>query len=219
MNTIQIRGQSLASAESKKSRNLAFGGCASLGITLLGLFLFQSAAHSQEAQKGDNRIKPGFKVGDTIPESNELLDESNLFDKIASFQNDDLTKALGRDIPAKSEFRSLRLKWQKRIALRDADYILCLFDSTAHVEPGDNPRVLILFNLGYRLKTWGQFTCAPFFAFGSILNPISKPETYFVTVNPSGRFGGELWFEKYLISADKITKLGGGCEVTKIPNH
>jgi hypothetical protein len=31
-----------------------------------------------------------------------------------------------------------------------------------------------------------------------------------ITVNPSTRFGGELWFERYDIEPTKITKLGEG---------
>jgi hypothetical protein len=70
-----------------------------LGITFFIILGFLSAAYSQDdPAQHDNRIKPGFKVGDVIPGGDELLDESMLFDKIASFQNGDLSKALGRDV-------------------------------------------------------------------------------------------------------------------------
>ena len=175
------------------------------------LFAFLSLVVQASAQQ-DNRIKPGIKVGDAIPDYVEevLLSEAALRAKIASFQNEDLTRSVAAPFST--------LKWQRRIALRDADYILCLFDSSTHSEPGDNPRALILLTPDYKLKTWGRFTCAPFFAYGSIVSPIHQPNTYFVTINPSGRFGGTLFFEKYLIDASGIRKLGEGYEITKIPD-
>jgi hypothetical protein len=160
----------------------------------------------------DNRIKPGLKVGDTIPDDVKevFLTAPELRAKIATYHNDELTRSV--------DARQSDLKWQRRIALRDADYILCLFDSRIRNEPGDNPRVLILFTPDYQLKTWGRFTCEPAFDYGCIVSPLSQPHTYFVTINPSGRFGGTLWFEKYLIDPTGIRKLGEGNEITKIPD-
>jgi hypothetical protein len=146
-------------------------------------------------------------VGDVIPDDGKLLDESMLLDKIASFQNDELLKALGRNVPGQIY---MRLKWQQRITLQDADYILCRFDSPVRIEPGNNPRALILFNSGYELKTWGRFICEPGFDSGHIINPIGRPETYFETVNVSGRSGGSLSFEKYLITPSEIQRLDRG---------
>ena len=175
------------------------------------LSAFMSLVVQASAQQ-DNRIKPGIKVGDPIPDHVEevLLSEAALRAKIASFQNEDLTRSIAAPNSA--------LKWQHHIALRDADYILCLFDSTITVEPGNNPRVLILLTPDYKLKTWGRFTCAPAFAYGSIVSPLGQPNTWFVTINPAGRFGGTLFFEKYLIDASAIRKLGEGYEITKIPD-
>ena len=104
----------------------------------------------------------------------------------------------------------MRLKWNQRVSLKDADYVLCLFDSDGHAFPGDNPRVLVLFTLRYEVTAWGFFTCEPFFGYGFIFSPLVQPNTYFITVNPSGRFGGAPWFEEYQISPQKIEKLGEG---------
>ena len=93
-----------------------------------------------------------------------------------------------------------------------------MFDSVAHSEPGDNPRVLILLTPDYQLKTWGRFTCAPAFAYGCIVSRLEQPNTYFITINPQSRFGGTLLFEKYLISPSGIRKLGKGGEIARIPD-
>ncbi len=160
------------------------------------------------AQGFDNRLsKPVTSF--QIP----LRDEVELRDVIDHSNDQKLIEAI-RVAP----LGALRLKWNRRIALKDADYILCLFDSPGHIEPGDNPRVLVLFTLDYKIATWGAFTCGPAFDYGAIINPIfSSPNTYFVTVNPSSRSGGHLWFEKYRISPHQIEKLGEGAELTKIP--
>ena len=175
---------------------------ASVSLTLL------LSANGEE----DNRIKHGLKVGDKIPDAVEevFLTELALRSKIASFHNQDLTRAFNA--------RDLMLRWQRRVALKDADYILCLFDSSIRVEPGNNPRVLILLTPDYQLKSWGSFICEPSFASGHIINRLSQQHTYFVTVNSSGRFGGTLSFEKYLISSNGIRKLGEANEITKIPD-
>ncbi len=117
-------------------------------IALASLTIFLRA----DAQE-DNRLKGNLKIGDTIPDDVEevLLTEPALRAKIASFQNDDLTRSI--------DGRAFTLRWQQRIGLQDADYILCLFDSSMHAEPGNNPRVLILLTPDYQLKTWGRFTC------------------------------------------------------------
>ena len=177
-------------------------------LIVLASFLFLLRADAQQ----DNRIKPGYKIGDTLSSDPgvPLLDEPALRTKIATFHDDELTRAL----PA----RFSDLKWQRPIALRDADYILCLFDSSVHCMPGDNPRVLILLTPDYQLKTWGRFTCEPAFAYGCIVNRPVQPNTYFVTINPQSRFGGTLLFEKYLISPTGIRKLGESGEIARIPN-
>lgn len=178
-------------------------------FALIALFTVAFWLPAQAQQ--DNRIKPGLKPGDVIPDDVPEVypTETALREKIANFHVEELTRALNQ--------RSKRLMWERRIALRDADYILCLFDSEGRVEPGDNPRVLLLLTTDYQLKTWGRFICEPAFAYGCVINRLQQPNTYFVTINPSGRFGGELFFEKYLIDPGGIRKLGEGYEVTKIP--
>lgn len=144
-------------------------------------------------------------------------DEVEVLDAIENAQDHKLLKALTRPPHSKTWNSPMRLKWNRKIALKDADYVLCLFDATGRSEPGDNPRVLVLFSPDYKVLTWGVFTCEPKFDYGTIINPIfSSPDTYFVTVNPSGRNGGHLWFEKYRITATLIEKLGEGPEITKI---
>lgn len=178
-------------------------------LILLTLIVSVLSASSQNY----NRLKSAVS---SLPLS--LLDESRIFDTIASQQNKELTKALGREDLSAAPLHSLRLQWQQRIALKGADYILCLFDSAFHMAPGNNPRVLILFTPDYKLKTWGSFACEPAFAFGSLMNRLSDSDTYFITINPQHRFGGVLWFEKYLITPDRIHKIGEGAEITKIPD-
>lgn len=179
--------------------------------TILLCVAFSAFASADE----DNRIKP-LKLGYAIfSDPAPMPDEATLCARISAIKNPDLQKALGMDASG-TPSKFIDLKWQQRIALKDADYILCLFDSEARVQPGDNPRVLVLFTPGYKLKAWAKFTCEPAFAFGTIVNRLNDPRTYFVTVNPATRFGGELYFEKYLIAPGSITKLGEGFEITKI---
>jgi hypothetical protein len=159
-------------------------------------------ALSVRANETDNRHPKPVTV---IPFA--LRDEVELLRAVAASGHKDLLTALDA---AFGKWPSMRLKWNQRISLKDADYVLCLFDSEGHAFPGDNPRVLILFTLRYEVAAWGAFTCEPFFGFGSILSPLEQPNTYFITVNPSGRFGGALWFEEYLISPLKIEKVGEG---------
>jgi hypothetical protein len=163
------------------------------------------------AQQRDNRIKPGLKVGDVIPDyvPDKFLTEDALREKVASFRDEGLRRAV-------AQRGGLRLVWQQRVALVDADYFLCMFDSSVRVEPGHNPRVLILFTPDYELKSWAGFDYEPRFAAGCIVNRRQKPHTYFVTVNQSGRDGGTISFEKYLIRVDGITRLGTSNELTKI---
>lgn len=164
------------------------------------------------AQEHDNRIKASIKVGDSIrgdvPEVYPT--EDVLRTKIGESRPDVLDAVVGK---------SMSLKWIRRVALHDADYILCLFDSSTRVEPGTNSRVLLLFTPDYQLKTWGIFRCEPAFASGHLVSPLTQPNTWFITVNASGRFGGTLSFEKYLVQSDGIRKLGENHELTKIPNQ
>ncbi len=192
---------------SLKVRHFPFALMKSTLIVFASLTLL---AHAEAQQ--DNRTKPRLKAGELIADHDEevLLTAPALRAKIASFDNDALTHSV--------EERLTELKWQRRIALRDADYILCLFDSSMHAEPGNNPRVLILFTPDYQLKTWGRFTCEPGFEYGCVVSPLGQPHTYFVTINPSSRHGGTLFFEKYLIEAGGIRKLGQGSEIAKIPD-
>jgi hypothetical protein len=166
------------------------------------------------AQQRDNRIKPGLKIGDVIPDPvpDKYLTEEALREKIAGLHDEGLNRAV-------VEQRFMKLVWQQRVALVDADYFLCLFDSSVRVEPGHNPRVLMLFTPEYELKTWAEFTNEPRFSAGCIVSPMLKPHTYFVTVNQNGRFGGAISFEKYLIRADGIRRLGTGYELTKIADE
>ena len=180
--------------------------------SLLIIILFSSAAIAQS--DFDNR-RPKSVVGVSIPIP--LQDEVEILDSIQRSQDQELLKALERPPHSQSFYSPLRLQWNKRISLKDADYILCLFDATGRSEPGDNPRILVLFSLDYQVRTWGAFKCEPRFDYGTIINPIfSSPDTYFVTVNPSGRNGGHLWFEKYRITPTLIEKLGEGPELTQI---
>lgn len=169
-----------------------------LGILALGL-------GEARGEKDNRDAKPvtGFAFS--------LYDEVNTLKAINAWGDPGLWKALDwPPVPGKASI-PMRLKWSQRISLKDADYVLCLFDSEGRVEPGNAPRVLILFTLGYQVKAWGTFTCEPAFGYGTIINP-PGPETFFVTVNPSTRSGGEIWFEKYRISPEKIEKLGEGFE-------
>jgi len=168
-------------------------------------------AFAQESDH-DNRFKPGLKVGDTIPDyvPEVYPTQAELLTKIAGFHEEALTQALGQ---------FMELKWIRRVALRDADYILCLFDSSVRVEPGDNPRVLLLLTPDYQLKTWGRFTNEPSFASGHIVSPLHQTSTWFITVNSASRSGGTLSFEKYLIEPGGIRRLGSSNELTKIPDH
>ncbi|MEO6052979.1 MAG: hypothetical protein ABIP97_03110 [Chthoniobacterales bacterium] len=145
-----------------------------------------------------------------------MYDEVHVLGAINHYGNQDLLKALGLRPDSKYWLGQLRMVWNQRISLKDADYVLCLFDPDGRVEPGHNPRVLVLFSLDYQIKTWGEFTCEPGFAFGTIINQMHTPNTFFVTVNCSHRSGGRLWFEKYRISSNRIEKLGEGPEVTQI---
>jgi len=186
-------------------------------VTLSGSIVIAAAALLissclASAQGHDNRIKPGIQVGDSIPDDVPEVypTEDVLRTKIGKTHSDILDGVIGK---------SLALKWIRRVVLRDADYILCLFDSTVRVEPGKNSRVLLLFTPDYQLKTWGTFTCEPIFASGHLVSPLSQPNTWFITVNASERSGGALSFEKYLIKPDEIRKLGESHELTKIPNE
>lgn len=180
-------------------------------LVLLVLLAISSFAFAQ-APSHDNRIKPGIKVGDPIPDyvPEVYPTEAALREKIVGFHDEKLSQAVGK---------YMALQWIRRVALVDADYILCFFDSSTRAEPGDNPRVLLLLTLDYQLKTWGFFTCEPGFASGHIVNPLHKPHTWFITVNASSRFGGELSFEKYLIASTGIRKLGWDYELRKIPSE
>lgn len=172
------------------------------------IFLFLSLGRGEKDNR-DPKPVTGFPF--------LLYDEVDTLKAINAWGDPGLWKALEwPPVPGKASI-PMRLKWSQRISLKDADYVLCVFDSEGRAEPGNAPRVLILFTLGYRVKTWGSFTCEPGFEYGTIINP-PGPETFFVTVNPSFRSGGELWFEKYRISPEKIEKLGEGFEhgLTKI---
>lgn len=169
-------------------------------------FLVQADAQQDNRIESDHLGNP--PISDRVEEI--LLTAPELRAKIASFHNDELTRSV--------DAQHYELKWQRRLSLRDADYILCLFDSSGHSQPGNNPRVLILFTPNYQLKTWGAFTCEPFFDNGYIISRLERLDTYFVTINPASRFGGTLFFEKYVIATDGIRKLGEGYDLTKIPD-
>lgn len=173
-------------------------------------FFISCAALAQDPH--DNRIP---KPVTAIPF--QLRDEVEVLDAITRSEDDGLLKAFGRSASSDPGlWGPLRLVWNQRISLKDSDYVLCLFDSEGRAQPGDNPWVLALFPLDYKVKTWALFTCEPGFAYGAIVNPLYKPDTYFITVNPSGRNGGQLWFEKYHINPARLEKLGEGLELTKI---
>jgi hypothetical protein len=159
-------------------------------------------ALSARADEPDNRLPKPVTV---VPFA--LYDEVEVRHAVVASNNQELRKALFLD---SDNYIPMRLKWNQRVPLKDADYVLCLFDSEGHAFPGNNPRVLVLFTLQYKVAAWGSFTCEPFFGYGSIFSPLVQPNTYFITVNPSSRFGGALWFEEYQISPQKIEKLGEG---------
>jgi hypothetical protein len=170
------------------------------------VFLASLALLAPANAQQDNRVKP-LNINTPVFTKEVVLTEPALRAKIAALHNAGLTHSI----------KGFTLSFQQRIALRDADYILCLFDYPLRAF-GEAPRVLVLLTPDYKLKTWGRFTCGPFFGSGFIVNPSQQlNNTYFVTVNPEGRFGGALFFEKYLISPKGIRKLGQGYEVTKIP--
>ncbi|MEO8206424.1 MAG: hypothetical protein ABI615_09605 [Chthoniobacterales bacterium] len=174
------------------------------------LIIFALAATTMAQDDFDNREPKPVTV---IPFS--LHDEIAVLGAINRSENQELLKALGLRPDSKYWVGQLRMVWNQRISLKDADYVLCLFDPDGRAEPGNNPRILILLSLDYHIKTWGEFTCEPAFAFGTIINQMRAPNTFFVTVNVSSR-NGHLWFEKYRISSDRIEKLGEGPEVTQI---
>ncbi len=151
-------------------------------ILLLLLVLVPVLAPAQ----GDNRNKGGLKPGDPFPDDQPevVLDEKALGEKIAHCGNADLAAHALR--------KFMRLKWQHHIALVDADYILCLYDSEVRVNPGNNPRVLILFTPDYVLKTWGAFDCPSEFVFGTTVSPFWQKKTWFISINHSTWIGGSI---------------------------
>jgi hypothetical protein len=108
------------------------------------------------------------------------------------------------------------LVWHEQITLDNKHYTVCVFDSPFHLMPGNNPRVLVLMDRDKKIVTWSQFACEPAFRFGSIVQNISDNIPYLVTINPSSRFGGELWFERYKIETSKFTKVGEGVDPRKM---
>lgn len=177
-------------------------------LVALGV-IFQSA---NADERDDYRMHKILPAGHVFPFT--LRDEVDVLQTIKRSNDEKLIQAIERGgLP-------LRLRWNKRIPLADADYVLCLFDSIDRIYPGNNtnPRVLVLFDLKYKIKTYGLFTHEDAFDYGAIVQRQKPPNTYFVTVNPSWRFGGCLFFEKYLITPDAITKLGEGAELTQIPD-
>lgn len=175
---------------------------------LLLLLLFPCLAIAQNTN--DNRL-PKSVVGIPIPVPPP--DEVDIVDAIQRSQNRELLKALAK--PPYSHSMPLRLKWHRRISLKDTDYRLCLFTSDSE----NTSRVLVLLSLDDQVLTWKLFTDEPPFAYGAILYPpLDSPDTYFVTVNTSSRsLGGTLWFSKYLITPTLIQKLGEGPDLSKIP--
>lgn len=178
-----------------------------IALTFMALFW---PCDAQESNRGTPPVNLSASFRDRCFEG-AVLAEPELWAKIATFNNDELKRLVNEE--------HFDLKWQRRIDLRGTDYILCLFDSSMHFMPGENPRVLMLFTPDYQLKTWGRFTCEPSFDHGYVINRHEPQFTCFVTINPAYRFGGALFFEKYLIDPEGIQKLGEGMELTKIPDR
>lgn len=138
-----------------------------------------------------------------------------IIDAIYQANDGKLLSSIGRATAVEGQI-VFPLVWQEQVTLENRNYTVCVFDCPFHVVPGNNPRVLVLMDRDKKIVTWNQFTCEPAFRFGSIIRNISDDIPYLITINPSSRFGGELWFERYKIETSKFTKIGEGYDPRKM---
>jgi len=158
----------------------------------------------------DNRYKSA--VGILIPISPP--DDTAIVDAIYQSQNAQLLSALKRLPEDRHQKIPLSLVWNKPIALHDADYQLAIFDTDGYSGFGPVPRVIVLFKReakGLQIVTWKEFESPHGFVFASTVYLMnSARETHLVTVNATSRAGGELYFERFNITAHNIEKMGEG---------
>jgi hypothetical protein len=177
--------------------------CIIIGLSLL---------HQVDAQDHESSRPPstmGFAIAVLPLKGEEIID--------AVYQANDakLLSSIGRATGVERQI-VFPLVWHEQITLDNKHYTVCVFDSPFHLMPGNNPRVLVLMDRDKKIVTWSQFACEPAFRFGSIVQNISDNIPYLVTINPSSRFGGELWFERYKIETSKFTKVGEGVDPRKM---
>ena len=177
--------------------------CIIIGLSLL----HQIYAQVQEPSRPPSAVD--FAIPVPPPTGEEIID--------AVYQANDakLLSAIGRQA-AVDPLLLFPLVWHEQVTLENKNYTVCVFDSPIHAEPGANPRVLVLMNHNNKIVAWNEFTCAAFFKFGSITQKLSDKTPYLITINPSWRFGGELWFERYKIEVSKFTKVGEGFDPSKM---
>jgi hypothetical protein len=158
----------------------------------------------------DNRW-PKYVEGTTF--AIDPPDEVEVLDLIRVAQKPDLSKAM----------QGLRMEWHGKIALKDDDDYLYLFDSSFRMIPGTTSRVLVLLDMRRHFKTWAKFNAnvEAYFGYGTIVQEQKGTNTYLITVNTSGQhngLNGALFFEKYAIFPNRIEKRGENTELTVIPD-
>jgi hypothetical protein len=158
----------------------------------------------------DNR----YKSMDGIPTLIPPPENTAIIDAIYQSQDMQLLSALKRHPEDKHKSIPLSLVWNKPVALSDADYQLAIFDADGFSGFGAVPRVLVLFrqkSKGLEIVTWKEFQSPHGFVFASTIFPLNPAkETHLVTVNSVSKAGGELYFERFNITAQGIEKLGEG---------
>ncbi|QQL44090.1 hypothetical protein [Sulfuriroseicoccus oceanibius] len=170
------------------------------------LIICLSVIHQDYAQAVETSRPPATTYLEiTVPS----LTGEEIIDAVREDNDPKLLSSIGRGAARDGQMR-FPLVWHEQVTLGNQSHTVCLFDSPFRVMPGHNPRVLVLIDHNQKIVTWNQFTCEPAFRYGLITQVASDTAPYLITINPSSRFGGEPWFERYKLETAKITKVSEG---------
>ncbi len=160
------------------------------------------------SQPDNNRFK-AYEAGDPVTIANKVPTSADIVDYIFLGGDPKLLDAIGRGPESLLGF-TFPLVYSRPVALFDGDYIIAIFDSPVTVSPGENPRVIILFEANGNIVSWDTFHRNGTFLAAAIVQSHGDRETHLITMNQTTRFEGELNFERYRLSANKIAKIGEG---------
>ena len=166
-------------------------------FTFAAIFLFRIAVCYSQIESDDPSIFSVYGIYKLAAA------ESHVKEKLISSGGGDFAKVINWKDPLPQN--RLHLVFKRNIKLNTKSRMILIFDSDGWTSVSDSPRIIALLDKSYKVISWHRFDSAFPFGYSTFLQCPDQKDAEMLVFNPASRFCGELFIQRYHLTADNIT--------------